>query len=484
MIQESLIYKEILKDIEELKPALLKAKASEESKIQSLIENLNQKLKDFTPKFMLYGCYNSGKSTLINALLGEECAKTGDSPETDKVTPYQHGDYIIYDTPGLNAPIEHEEVTKKHYEKCELVIFVMSNDNVDNEKAFKEIKTITDDKKPVLIVVNQKQEHNKEQKQEVEKQFYKNLEKIGYTEQDAENKIAVYTINALSALKGRVEHKQNLIESSGIIELESKINDLFKQSGVREVINVCNHNIKDFIDYVSKNIDNAFDNEALQEIADSITNISNQKRSASIECNSLLKEKLSSLQNSLIDELNKGNAKGAEGLYKSKVQEIEKELSKKLQTIAETIKKELKDLKGEYEKNFTGFEEAGDPLSKTEIATIATAISAAIALIPYPVTKIAAAVIEAIGMAIATIFGKDKEEEQKRIIMQNVNKARDIILKLEDAFTQAKDKVINELFDPVIAKLNEDSLLKKEHNITLQNLKAKISTILNKLPIV
>lgn len=34
---------------------------------------------------MVYGIYNAGKSTLINALIGQEVAPTGDIPLTDKV---------------------------------------------------------------------------------------------------------------------------------------------------------------------------------------------------------------------------------------------------------------------------------------------------------------------------------------------------------------------------------------------------------------
>ena len=66
-----------------------------------VVENSNMK-KDFLSvqdmfedkknkpdaSIMVYGVYNAGKSTLINALVGEEVAATDDVPLTDKITAY------------------------------------------------------------------------------------------------------------------------------------------------------------------------------------------------------------------------------------------------------------------------------------------------------------------------------------------------------------------------------------------------------------
>ena len=63
------------------------------------------------PKVMVYGIYNSGKSTLINALCKEEVAEMADRPMTDQITEYDKGDYYLVDSPGVDAPIQHEIVT-------------------------------------------------------------------------------------------------------------------------------------------------------------------------------------------------------------------------------------------------------------------------------------------------------------------------------------------------------------------------------------
>ena len=51
---------------------------------------------------MVYGVYNAGKSTLINALIGQNIAPAGDIPLTDRVDEYRWGQYAILDTPGVD----------------------------------------------------------------------------------------------------------------------------------------------------------------------------------------------------------------------------------------------------------------------------------------------------------------------------------------------------------------------------------------------
>ena len=59
---------------------------------------------------MVYGIYNAGKSSILNELIGEDKAIVEDTPTTEAVTYYDWQGYKIADTPGIFAPIEHEEV--------------------------------------------------------------------------------------------------------------------------------------------------------------------------------------------------------------------------------------------------------------------------------------------------------------------------------------------------------------------------------------
>ena len=61
---------------------------------------IRDRLEDGRPTIMVYGIYNAGKSTLLNALAGEERAPVSNRPETSVVTPYYWRDFEILDTPG------------------------------------------------------------------------------------------------------------------------------------------------------------------------------------------------------------------------------------------------------------------------------------------------------------------------------------------------------------------------------------------------
>ena len=76
------------------------------------------------PRVMVFGTYNAGKSTLINALIGAEVARVADEPATDKVTTYPWRGFLLDDTPGIDAPIAHEQVTRAHVETCDAVLFL------------------------------------------------------------------------------------------------------------------------------------------------------------------------------------------------------------------------------------------------------------------------------------------------------------------------------------------------------------------------
>ncbi|EHY9847164.1 50S ribosome-binding GTPase, partial [Vibrio cholerae] len=106
---------------------------------------------------MVYGIYNAGKSTLINALTGSEVAATGDIPLTDKITSYQWNNFCILDTPGIDAPLEHEQVTKAQMLKADVVVFVVNPSGAaEEEKTLTSIIDLIIEKKKLFLVFNEK----------------------------------------------------------------------------------------------------------------------------------------------------------------------------------------------------------------------------------------------------------------------------------------------------------------------------------------
>ena len=127
---------------------------------------------------VIAGEFNSGKSSFINALLGEKVLAEGVTPTTDRITLLRYGDepaeqpleefllerdfpadvlqrLTIVDTPGTNAIIRrHEELTRDFVPRSDLVLFVTSADRpfTESERAF--LATIQEWGKKIVIVLN------------------------------------------------------------------------------------------------------------------------------------------------------------------------------------------------------------------------------------------------------------------------------------------------------------------------------------------
>lgn len=195
------------------------------SKIESIFE---EKKQNPNVSIMVYGVYNAGKSTLINALAGEEVAEVADIPKTDKTTEYQCGAFKILDTPGIDAPIEHEEVAKDQLVKADAVIFVVNPMGVaEEQRTLDELLKLVKDGKKVFLVFNEKNKLKEEDYIHLKEQTYKILQEMAtkYGMDRILNKIPISKINAKTALKGRLENKHGLLQSSGFTAFEKELND-------------------------------------------------------------------------------------------------------------------------------------------------------------------------------------------------------------------------------------------------------------------
>jgi small GTP-binding protein len=124
------------------------------------------------------GEFNSGKSSFINALLGERVLPEGVTPTTDRINVLRHGSEVteqlreayllerthpaevlrelnIVDTPGTNTIIRrHEELTRDFVPRSDLVLFVTSADRpfTESERAF--LEQIREWGKKIVFIVN------------------------------------------------------------------------------------------------------------------------------------------------------------------------------------------------------------------------------------------------------------------------------------------------------------------------------------------
>ncbi|MRX07230.1 hypothetical protein GJ697_05210 [Pseudoduganella sp. FT25W] len=175
---------------------------------------------------MVYGVYNAGKSTVINMLLGREEAAADDIPLTDKVSPYQWGSYVILDTPGVDAPIAHEQVTREQMLTADAVIFVV--DPVGTAEESKTLHVLVDllqQRKQVFLVFNEKKPISDEDYIKLKDQTRGRLQQMA-AERGLENvlgDIPIVKINAKRALQGMLKAQPKFVELSGYPAFEKQL---------------------------------------------------------------------------------------------------------------------------------------------------------------------------------------------------------------------------------------------------------------------
>ena len=144
------------------------------------LEHLRRALNQLNELFLLVfvGEFNSGKSALINALLGENYLKEGVTPTTDRIHILRYGEagepefvnedvrilrfpaevlreIHIVDTPGTNAVLrEHEAIAREFVPRSDMVIFVTSADRPFTESERNFLEVIRKWGKKVVVIIN------------------------------------------------------------------------------------------------------------------------------------------------------------------------------------------------------------------------------------------------------------------------------------------------------------------------------------------
>src|SRR3954464_9198225 len=129
--------------------------------LQGLLTNIREPLL-----FVVVGEVKAGKSSLINALFGQEIARADVLPATDRVCIYRYGadekmvelsprlierhlpieflrDFNVVDTPGTNTMIaEHQTITENFVPRADLILFVFSVANPWTQSAWDFLKFV------------------------------------------------------------------------------------------------------------------------------------------------------------------------------------------------------------------------------------------------------------------------------------------------------------------------------------------------------
>ncbi|HOT29874.1 MAG TPA: 50S ribosome-binding GTPase [Candidatus Ozemobacteraceae bacterium] len=190
-------------------------------------------LAEFRPAAMLFGCYNAGKSTLLNALLKKEQAPVSDVPCTAALDEYKFADWTLYDTPGIDAPIEHEELTREHLRRCHVIVLVVSTaGGTEEELTLRELKRLQVDDKEIIVVLNNKTglQVDETAVNTLRSRIRDELGNPGVPS------VPVLLVNAKSALRGCEPGKEALYEASGIADLLTELPAALARSGGMRVL--------------------------------------------------------------------------------------------------------------------------------------------------------------------------------------------------------------------------------------------------------
>jgi small GTP-binding protein len=186
------------------------------------------------------GEFNSGKSSFINALLGERVLPEGVTPTTDRINLLRYGPEIteqhleafllertypaellreitIVDTPGTNAIIRrHEELTRDFIPRADLVLFVTSADRpfTESERGF--LEQIRKWGKKIVFVVNKIDILPRpEDRQQV----------LGFVREHAQALLAeaprLFPVSAREALAARADGSTDGWRSSGLEDVDT-----------------------------------------------------------------------------------------------------------------------------------------------------------------------------------------------------------------------------------------------------------------------
>jgi predicted GTPase len=154
ILEEKLLLQSLLAEIKELSDSGL------ESRLAAAAESLDNLFS-----LVFIGEFSTGKSSVINALLGEDILPKGITPTTDEITVMKYGDRIeesvengcrvisvpqerlkglfIVDTPGTNVTIaQHERLTQEYIPKADIVFFTIGAERAVTGSEAKLIKFI------------------------------------------------------------------------------------------------------------------------------------------------------------------------------------------------------------------------------------------------------------------------------------------------------------------------------------------------------
>lgn len=223
--------------------------ASTLDSMQSLLTDLREPLL-----FVAVGEVKSGKSSLLNALFGQEFAKVDVLPATDRICIFRYAeketkvdvspqvterhlpipflrDFNVVDTPGTNTIVsEHQTITENFIPRADLILFVFSVANPWTQSAWEFLKFVQ--QKWLKNVVFVLQQADLREPAEVDT-IRRHLEDTAM--QKLSVRLPIFAVSARKALFAQSTglDKERLLRESGLTALQEQINLTVSESTAR-----------------------------------------------------------------------------------------------------------------------------------------------------------------------------------------------------------------------------------------------------------
>jgi small GTP-binding protein len=248
-------YLQLRTEVEAALAALIKLSSDLRSD-SAMPETLHGLLTDIREPllFVVVGEVKAGKSSLLNALFGQEFAKVDVLPATDRVYIFRYGpeetsvdvsrqlteryqpiaflrDFNVVDTPGTNTMVaEHQTITESFIPRADLVLFVFSVLNPWSQSGW-DLLNFVQKKwlKNIVFVLQQADLRDASEIETIQRHLEETaLQKLGFAP-------PIFAVSARKALRARTSEpdKERLWEESRFGPLEEQINRMVSESGVR-----------------------------------------------------------------------------------------------------------------------------------------------------------------------------------------------------------------------------------------------------------
>jgi GTPase SAR1 family protein len=257
---------------------------------------------------MVYGVYNAGKSTLINALLGDEQAKVADIPETDRVQGYRWGDFEILDTPGIDAPKAHEAVTAEQLYAADIIIFVVNPLGVaEEEDTLLRLLDLVERQKRIFLVLNRKNQLAPEDAERIKDELRQRLQQMALAKgvtQQVLSYIPMVEVNAKSAFKAKRESKLNLLQNSGFPKFEHDLQAFFASVEQRQIIAAVATELLGVVEKSLVQIDERRNDAGAAQVDDFYAKIKRREVELSASLMALIQAKTAMIRSTVLSSLN------------------------------------------------------------------------------------------------------------------------------------------------------------------------------------